>query len=136
MAKASTIRLTDKTKERLRAIQHSPTETYESIILRLLETKVGNDIIEYLVFDNRCKNCWVKLIIDWDNPTKPVQYLNRDGRLVNEIPVYNYEDSVEQEAWCRFKEDVEDLDNIRSMCAILEDNQTLKLGTMGIKRIG
>ena len=135
MAKITTIRVTDKTKQRLRAIQHSPSETYESIILRLLETKVGGDLVEYLVYDAKCKNCWIKIAIDWSNPMNSIQFLNRDGTLSNSIPKYNYESSEEQELWDNFREDLEELNNIRSMCAILETGQVLHLGTIGIKRL-
>lgn len=116
-------------------MQHSPSETYESIILRLLETKVGAETVEYVIYDNKCENCWVKVIIDWSNPTSNVQYLTRDGDVVAEIPVYNYEDNAEQNRWDNFKVEIEELDNIRSMCAILEEGQTLHLGNLGIKRL-
>lgn len=135
MSKITTIRVTDRTKQRLRAIQHSPSETYENIILRLLETKVGDELVEYLLYDNACENCWIKIAIDWSNPMDNVQYLNRDGTLTNNVPVYNYASPDEQQLWDNFREEISDLDNIRSMCAILETGQTLHVGSLGIKRL-
>lgn len=135
MAKISTIRLSDRTKQRLRALQYAPSETYESIILRLLETKIGNEVVEYLVYNEKCENCWIKLAIDWSNPMNNIQFLTRDSKLTSTFPIYNYEDKDEQDRWEKFREDVLDLENIQSMCAILGEGQTLHLGELAIKRV-
>lgn len=37
MIKKSTIQVTDKTKQKLRNLKLTPSETYENIILRLIE---------------------------------------------------------------------------------------------------
>ena len=135
MIKMSTIRLSNKTKEKLRAIEKSPDESYESIILRLLETKVVDETIEYLIYDNECSNCQIKIVIDWGNPFSNIQYLNRDGNLLNEIPEYDFEDGEEQSKWDNFKSEVEKLDNIRSICAILDEGEISDFGNIAIKRI-
>ena len=135
MAKISTIRLSERTKARLRALRVSPGESYENVILRLLETKIGAEQAEYVLYKEDCDNCWVKLVIDWNAPDKSIEFLSRDGVLVSGVPLYNFEDAGVQLAWNMFKEDVEDLDNLYSMCAILDEGQILHLGDICLRRL-
>lgn len=134
--KITTIRLSESTKQRLNSLRYSPAETYENIILRLLESKVGMDEAKYLLYDTKCKNCWVKFVIDWSVPERNIKYFDRNSDdLLDEVPVYNYKDVEEQERWIGFKDIVEDLDNIYGMAAILESGQSLHLGDLILKRL-
>lgn len=135
MTKITTIRLSNSTKQRLNSLRYSPGETYENIILRLLESKVGMDEAQYLLYDTKCDNCWVKFVIDWNIPERNIRYFNRNKELVDEVPVYNYKDVNEQERWLRFKSSVEALTNIFAMAAILEVGQSLHIGELILKRL-
>lgn len=133
--KITTIRLSESTKQRLNSLRYSPSETYENIILRLLESKVGMEEAQYLLYDTKCKNCWVKFVIDWNIPERNIKFFNRKKELVDELPIYNYEDAAEQERWLKFKDVVDNLNNIYAMAAILEKGQSLHLGELILKRL-
>lgn len=98
---------------RLRGLAVSPSESYESIISRLLDCKVGVNQLDYIVFDD---DCCVRLFVDWD-VCSPVIRFYSDGVLVDDFPVdCCFDDGL----WCDFRERFCGVDDLMGVLALLD----------------
>ena len=132
----SSIQLSNETKQRLKTLALSETETYENIILRLLEKEIGKVPYEIRYnISSKDYNFGVDFVVDWSSPVENLSFLDGDGVKFNHVPTTNLPciDGLGDE-WLVFKEWVEGLDNLLEWCAILDDGAVVDLDGGVLKR--
>lgn len=108
------IKVSNYVMGRLRGLAVSSDESYEHILGRLLDCKVGVNQFDYVIF-NDC-DCCVKLFVDWDVCSPVVQYYS-EGVLVDEFPVdCCFDDGL----WFDFKESVCGVSDLLGVLALLD----------------
>ena len=135
----TTIRVSNKTKERLRALRLTEGESFENIIIRLMESKIGKlpGVIRYKI-SSKDYPLSVEYIIDWDSASKNIYFLDGDDNKYASVPTENItfnEDDKLYESWLRFKEFVDGLDNLIGMSAVLEAGESIDVGLGVLKRL-
>ena len=78
MKNYSSIQVTKTTKDRIKALALTPNESYENILLRLLNVKLGNREIKYNIHDNKT-GCSIVCIVDWGGDSKNMKFENEWG---------------------------------------------------------
>lgn len=114
---------------RLRGLAVWPGESYESIIGRLLDCKVGVNRLDYLVFND---DCCVRLFVDWDVCSPVVRYYS-GGVLVDEFPVdCCFDDGL----WLEFRECVCGVDDLLGVLAVLDCDEGVVLDGLSFVCVG
>lgn len=114
----------------LKSISVLPDESYESILCRLLDCKVGCNLCEYGVFDEVfC--CSVNLLVDWDRVDSNLMFSLKDD-YSDEFPVNT---CVDYETWNCFKRKVLSIDDIFSILAILDNGECISFNDLIFKRL-
>lgn len=117
-------------KKRLKSVAVTPDEAYNSILVRLLDCKLGCNVCEYSVFD---EDLWVSvnLLVDWDSVDSNLMFSLRSD-YSNEFPINT---CVDYETWNHFKEKVLGIDDIFSILAILDCGETINFNDLLFRRI-
>ncbi len=114
---------------RLRGLAVCPSESYESILSRLLDCKLGGGQLDYLVFNDVC--C-VRLFVDWDVCSPRIRFYS-DGVLVDDFPVdCCFEDGL----WSDFRESVCGVPDLLGVLAVLECGECTRVGGLSIGCVG
>ena len=114
---------------RLRGLAVSPVESYESILTRLLDCKVGVNQLDYVIFND---DCCVKLFVDWDVCSPRIMFYC-DGVLVDDFPVdCCFGDGL----WSDFHEDVCGVSDLLGVLALLDCDEFTCVGGLTIGCIG
>ncbi len=83
------IRVTHGTMKRLKSLAISPNESYDKILTRILDAKIGEEIITYLI-DDVNSNCKLRCVIDYSQEVKNIVYYERDESLRSPNPPLVY----------------------------------------------
>ncbi len=128
MRNYTTIQVSNETKHRIKSLAISPTESYENIILRLLDTKLHGREINYLIKDKN-SNHELKVKIDWGKNEKNILYYDTDGDLKFKIP------TKDDEKWETFTKNIKKLTNLINILASLDENENIDAGELTLYRI-
>lgn len=115
----------------LKSISVVPEESYNSILSRLLDCKLGCNLCEYTVFDEDYVFCYVNLLVDWDEVESNLLFSLNDD-YSNEFPVNV---CMDYDTWSCFKEKVLNVNDIFSILAILECGEYVNMDGLIFKRI-
>ncbi len=128
MRNYTTIQVSNETKHRIKGLAISPTESYENIILRLLDTKLHGREINYLIKDKN-SNHELKVKVDWGKSEKNILYYDTDDDLKFKIP------TKDDEKWETFTKNIKKLTNLINILASLDENENIDAGEMTLYRI-
>ncbi|WP_405286273.1 hypothetical protein [Methanobrevibacter sp.] len=120
--------MSNETKYRLKGLALTKTETYENILLRLLNAKLNGREIDYLISDNNSNN-EIRVKVDWGRSMKNILYYDNDADLKHILPEFQ---SKEGET---FRENINKLDNLINILAILEEDEEINAGEVTLKRL-
>lgn len=134
MRNYSSIQVSGETKSRLKALALTPNESFENIILRLLDAKLGGREIKYQI-RNLDSDCNIKASVDWGLEKENILFIDKEGDRKFEIPIYSFENETFQEKWDKFVEDINSLDNLVKILAILEYGEEIRAGDIILQRI-
>lgn len=131
----TSIQVSKETRDRLKELGLAPNESYENILVRLLDGKLGGREVEYVLQDKDAE-CNVKAVIDWGMPSESqsVKFYDKDGNCTENVPLYTFDDKDFQVKWDNFREAVESLENIISILAILESGESIRAGDLVLSR--
>jgi len=128
MRNQSSIQVSIETKHRLKGLKLTQTETYENILLRLLDVKLEGREIDYLIKDNNSNNT-LKVKVDWGKSSENILYYHNDGELDHDLPE-PINDS------CKiFYENIKNLDNLINILAVLDEDEEINAGEVNLKRL-
>lgn len=133
----TSIQISKETRDRIKELALSPNESYENILIRLLESKLASKEVEYLL-QNSSEDCNVKAVVDWndvadDNPS--VKFYDKNGDCSSNVPVYVFDDKDFQLKWDEFRDTIESLENIVSILAVLGDGESISTGDIVLSRL-
>ena len=131
----SSIQVSNETKTRLKSLSLTPRESYENIILRLLDAKLGNREIKYNIRSSEDKSINVDAIVDWGSESENIMFFDKKGIRKYRVPLYEGTDDEKQEGWDKFRDDINNLDNLVNIVAILEYDDEIRAGDLVSKRI-
>lgn len=127
MRNQSSIQVSIETKHRLKGLKLTQTETYENILVRLLDVKLDGREIYYLIRDNNSDNT-LKVKVDWSKPSENILYYHND-ELDSCLP-----EPVDNS--CKtFYENINKLDNLINILAVLDEDEEINAGEVNLKRL-
>lgn len=117
-------------KKRLKSVAVTPDEAYNSILVRLLDCKMGDVKLEYSICYNVDEVCCVRVLIDWSLDSLRLLFYN-NGVWSDEFPVNC---GVDTGLWLDFKESV--FSNIDfGVFALLEVHEFVVFKGLRIERL-
>jgi len=134
MRNYSSIQVSGETKSRLKALALTPNESFENIILRLLDAKLNGREIKYQI-RNLDSDCNIKASVDWGLEKENILFIDKDGDRKFEVPQYTFDQEHFQEKWNKFMEDINSLENLVNILAILEYGEEIRAGDIILQRI-
>ncbi len=134
MRNYSSIQVSGETKSRLKALALTPNESFENIILRLLDAKLNGREIKYLI-RNIDSDCNITATVDWGLDKENILFQDKDGDMKFDIPQYTFEDKGFQTKWDTFTNNIKELDNLINILAILEYGDEIRAGELILSRI-
>lgn len=134
MRNYSSIQVSGETKSRLKALALTPNESFENIILRLLDAKLNGREIKYLI-RNLKSDCNITAVVDWGLEKENILFYDKEGDMKFTIPTYTFDDKNFQTKWDKFTKDIEELDNLINILAILEYGEEIRAGELILARI-
>lgn len=134
MRNYSSIQVSGETKSRLKALALTPNESFENIILRLLDAKLNGREIKYQI-RNIDSDCNIKASVDWGLEKENILFIDKEGDRKFEVPKYTFDQDNFQEKWDKFVEDINSLDNLVNILAILEYGEEIRAGDIILQRI-
>ena len=131
----TSIQVSKETRDRLKELGLHPSESYENILVRLLDSKMGNREIEYIMSD-ATGDCNVKAVVDWgvSDVNQCVKFYDKDGNCTEGMPNYVFDDKDFQVKWDDFVDAVSGLENLVSILAILDDGESISVGDLVLSR--
>lgn len=130
MRNYSSIQVSNETKYRLKGLALTKTETYENIILRLLNVKLNGREIDYLIQDNNSQE-FLRVKVDWGRSKKNILYYDYEGDLKQILP--EPEKSTKETE--TFRENIKKLDNLINILAVLDEDEEINAGEVTLKRL-
>jgi hypothetical protein len=132
----TSIQVSKETRDRLKDLALAPNESYENILIRLLDMKLTGNEVEYLLQNEDC-DCNLKSVVDWgmNDEVKSIKYLTKDGEAIDEVPPYVFEDEEFQKKWDSFKDAIESLENIIAILRILDGGDSVRAGNLILSRV-
>ena len=130
----SSIQVSTETKSRLKALSLTPNESFENIILRLVDTKLGGREIKYNI-TNRDGSCSIDTVVDWGSESENIMFFDNKGIRKYRVPVYKFDDKDSQSDWDKFRDEINGLNNLVNILSILEYGEEIRAGELILKRI-
>ena len=129
----SSIQVSNRSKERLKALALTPRESYENIIIRLLNVKLGGEII-YNISSVHNPDCSVDCVVDWDSDKENIMFFNSFGDRKFIFP--KSFDGVDDGDWCRFRDYVlEHMGGLIGNLSVLDLGESIRFGFLVLKRV-
>lgn len=123
------IRVSHYVMARLRGLAVNRRESYDHILGRLLDCKVGVNQFDYLVFND---DCCVRLFVDWDVCSPVIRYYS-GGLLVDEFPVdCCFDDGL----WGEFRDCVCGVGDLLGVLAVLDCDEGVVVDGLSIVCVG
>lgn len=131
----SNIRVSRETKSRLKGLGLTQHESYNNIILRLLDVKLDGREIDYLISDKKSDH-ELKVKVDWSKETENLLYYNpSNNELTFNQPSLNTKNETNIYKWDNFLEYINSLDNFFNILAVLDEDESIEAGDITIKRL-
>lgn len=132
----TSIQISKETRDRLKELGMHPNESYENILVRLLDGKMEGREVEYILQDKNAE-CNVKAVVDWGvgEANQCVKFYDKNGNCSENVPLYTFDDKEFQVKWDSFRDMIESLENIISILAILESGESIQAGDLVMTRV-
>lgn len=125
----TSIKVSKESKVRLKALALTPRESYENILLRLLDAKLGGRELFYNIRSLSFPDCCIDCVVDWGADSENIMFIGGGGVRRFRVPVF------ELEGWSEFRDAIDGLDNLVNILAILEFDEEIRAGDLVLKRI-
>ena len=126
--------MTRETKNRLKGLKVTPTETFEHVLLRLLNVKLKGRELSYKITDKH-SNHFIYVKVDWGNPEQNILYYLEEDNLKSEIPYQVFDDDILMDQWLSFVKNIKELDNLFYILAVLDSDESINAGELNICRL-
>ena len=132
----TSIQISKETRDRLKELGLTSNESYENILVRLLDSKMGEREVEYVLQDLN-QECNVKAVVNWGASPEHqcVKFYDKNGDCTESVPLYKFEDDKDfQIKWDNFREAIESLENLINILSILESGESIRAGDLILSR--
>lgn len=124
----STIQVSKATKSRLKALKLTPSESYENIIVRLLDVRLDGRELFYRI-DSKDKRFSLRCSVDWGSDDCNILFYDNFGGVFTEPPM------LDVDGWGVFLEEVNGLDNLVNILAILDEGDSIRANGLLLTRV-
>ena len=133
----TSIQVSKETRDRLKELGLHPSESYENILVRLLDSKAEGQEVEYIIENAKDDvDCNVKAVVKWTGSEDDcVKYYDKNGNCTENVPNYQFDDKEFQVIWDDFRSAIESLENIVSILGILNSGESIQAGDVILSRI-
>lgn len=129
------IRVTHATMKRLKSLAISPNESYDKILTRILDAKIGDEVITYLIDDIE-SDCKLRCVIDYSQDVKNIVYYESDESLRTPNPPLVYVgDGASSSDYSNFLMRLRGVDDIISVLAMLGRREYTVVNNIRLIRI-
>lgn len=130
----TSIQVSNDTRDKIKLLALTPNESYEQILQRVLDSKIGSRELHYLI-RNVDEDCNLKAVVDWGLPQENIKFYDKDGNCGEGIPLYDFDDKDFQVKWDSFVESVNGLDNLVKILAVLEAGESIRTDDIILSRL-
>ena len=123
----STIQVTNETKHRLKALKLTPKESYENIIIRLLDVRLDGRLIKYKI-SSIDKRFTLECSVDWGSDDGSLLFYDDEGGVYDAPPMRNIS------GWDFFVGEIYELDNLVNILAVLEEGDDIRANGLVLSR--
>jgi predicted CopG family antitoxin len=111
--KKTTIQISHKTQKKLKALSRSDNESYENIILRLIENNRKNNMPEEINYSIKQRitgiaNFEIKMNVQYEKENRKLKFL-QEGSWGDKLPKETFKNAQVQLYWNKFIEDIKSL---------------------------
>lgn len=133
----TSIQVSKETRDRIKELGLHPTESYDNILVRLLDSKIEGNTVEYILQNAKDDvDCNIKAVVNWTGSNEEsIKYYDKDGNCTENIPDYKFEDKDFQIVWDDFRDSIENLNNILNILSILESGESIQAGDLILSRV-
>lgn len=113
------VRVTHGTMKRLKSLSVYPNESYDRILTRILDAKIGEEVIVYSLVDTM-SNCKLKCVIDYGKDEENILFYENDNAKESMYPPLVYAgNDVTGEEYSMFLFRLRGIKNLISVLAML-----------------
>lgn len=129
------IRVTRGTMKRLKSLAIKPNESYDKILTRILDTKVGESEIVYLISDLKSA-CKLNCIINFGELEKNIVFFERsDSYRSSNPPLLSSNPLVSREEYSDFLFRLRGIDDLVSVLSLLGHREYTVVNSMRLIRV-
>lgn len=129
------IRVTHSTMKRLKSLAVSPNESYDKILTRILDAKIGEEVITYLLDDVE-SDCKLRCVIDYSQDEKNIVYYESDSSVKTNNPPLVYAGAgVKPADYSNFLVRLRSVEDIVSVLAMLGRREYTVVNNIRLIRI-
>ena len=92
MMKHTTMRITQETKNRIKDLAYTPSESLENILIRLLESKCGLSEVFYLI-KTASNEFQLMISVDWGDAKRNLYFYDEENNKFSHPPLMDFQDS-------------------------------------------
>lgn len=132
--KHTTMRITQDTKNRIKDLAYTPSESLENILIRLLESKCGASEVFYLI-KTASNEFQLRISVDWGCDKKNLYFYDEKNNKFSHPPVMDFQESSQQQRYDEFLETIANIPNIHAMLMVLSEGEYIRAGELLIERL-
>ena len=128
------IRVTHSTMKRLKSLAVRPNESYDKILSRILDAKIGDEVILYLLDDLKSLTK-LYCIVDYGKEEKNIVFYEREEHKSSSPPLLYGSKNVTREEYSDFLTRLRGIEDLMSVLAVLGHREYTIMNNMRIIRI-
>ena len=128
------IRVTHSTMKRLKSLSIYKNESYDKILTRILDAKIGDEVIVYLLDDLKSMTK-IKCVVDYSKEEKNILFYENEEYKSKNPPLLYCGGMVSNEEYSDFLKRLRSIDDLMSVLAMLGHRQYTILNNMRIIRL-
>lgn len=128
------IRVTHSTMKRLKSLSIYHNESYDKILSRILDAKIGDELIVYLLDDLKSMTK-LKCVVDYSKEEKNIQFYEHEEHKSANPPLLYSSGMVSAEEYSDFLQRLRGIEDLISVLAMLGHREYTIMNNMRIIRL-
>lgn len=128
------IRVTHSTMKRLKSLAIRPNESYDKILSRILDAKIGDELIMYLLDDLKSMTK-LYCVVDYSKEEKNILFYEQEEHKSANPPLLYGSSLVTREEYSDFLSRLRSIEDLMNVLAVLGHREYTIMNNMRIIRI-